>query len=138
MWRKLLLAGLCLALPAFAAAGESVSARSLAAACNTCHGVHNYHPIKPAKEPGAAKTTTKKAAVPRKPKADPALAAANEWAALQSTRDPAQAIPYDMNSKYRLNNLLMHQQFGLGIVQLVVQNKIEVLFEAGKKRMRCG
>ncbi len=106
--------------------------------CNTCHGVHNYHPIKPAKEPAAAKATQKKAATPRAAKADPAAAAAAEWTALKSGMDTAQAIPYNMNGTYRVNNLLSHPQFGLGIVQLVLPSKIDVLFQEGKKRLRCG
>lgn len=106
--------------------------------CNTCHGVHNYHPVKPAKEPAAAKATQKKVATPRAAKADPAAAAAAEWAALQSGMDPAQAVPYDMNGTYRVKNLLSHPQFGLGIVLLVLPGKIDVLFREGKKLLRCG
>ena len=106
--------------------------------CNTCHGIHNYHPIKVAKEPTVAKTTEKKAASPRTPKADPAAAAAIEWAALLENLDPDRAVQYDMNGTYRVKTLLSHAQFGLGIVQSVLPNKIEVLFQDGKKRLRCG
>ena len=107
--------------------------------CNTCHGMHNYHPVKAVKEPAAAKGEQKKAASPRKAKADPAAAAAAEWAALHPDMDPGQAIPYDMNRAYRVNNLVLHPIFGLGIVQAVVPpNKIDVLFQVGKKRLRCG
>ena len=107
--------------------------------CNTCHGVHAYHPVKPAKEPVAAKPPQRKATAPRTSKTDPAAAAAAEWAALQSGIDSAQAVPYDMNRIYRVNNLLFHPNFGLGIVQRVLPpNKIEVLFQGGKKLLRCG
>lgn len=112
--------------------------------CNTCHGVHNFHPVKPVKpakpvkDPGAAKALPKKPAVPRKAKVDPEAAAAAEWEALQPNWDPSLAIPYDMNRPYRMNTILLHPQFGTGIVQLVLPNKIEVLFQAGKKRLRCG
>lgn len=106
--------------------------------CNTCHGVHNYHPVKAAKEPAAAKTTQKKTATPRAPKANAAAAAAAEWAELQAAFNPEQAVPYDMNGTYRVNTLLMHPRFGLGIVQLVLPKKIDVLFQEGKKRLLCG
>ena len=108
--------------------------------CNTCHSMHNYHPVKAAKEPAAARTTLKKTATPRTrtAKADPVAAAAAEWEALQPGWDPEKAIPYDMERKYRVNNLLLHPLFGLGIVQLVLPNKIDVLFKGGKKRLRCG
>jgi len=106
--------------------------------CNTCHGAHAYHPVKSAKEPAAPKAGQKKEAAPRKTKADPEAVARAEWAALQSGMDPARAIPYDMGGKYRVNDLLQHQHFGLGIVQLVLPNKMDVLFQEGKKRLRCG
>ncbi len=106
--------------------------------CNTCHSMHNYHPVKTVKETVAARTAPKKTATPRTAKADPAAVAAAEWEALQPGWDAAQAIPYDMERKYRVNNILLHSLFGLGIVQLVLPNKIDVLFHEGKKRLRCG
>ena len=107
--------------------------------CNTCHGVHAYHPVKAPKEPAAAGAVQKRAASSRTPKADPTAAARAEWEALQMDMDPAQAIPYDMNRTYRVKNLLFHPNFGLVIVQLVLPpNKIEVLFQTGKKLLRCG
>ena len=107
--------------------------------CSTCHGVHAYHPLKATKEPAAAKATSKKAAAPRKSKADPEAAARAEWAELQPGMDSSQAIPYDMTRVYRLKNLLSHPNFGLGVVQLVIPpNKIDVLFQDSKKRLRCG
>jgi hypothetical protein len=106
--------------------------------CNTCHGVHNYHQAKESKEVVAGKDQPKKAATPRTAKVDPAVAAAAEWAALLENRDPAKAIPYDMNGKFRRNDLLLHSLFGVGIVQLIQVNKIDVLFQEGKKRLRAG
>jgi hypothetical protein len=109
--------------------------------CNTCHSNHNYHPVKEPKaprEPAAARTAPKKAAAPRASRVDPGAAARAEWAALQPGWDPARAIPYDMNRRYRVTDLLRHPLFGLGIVQLALPNKIDVLFQDGKKRLRCG
>ena len=106
--------------------------------CNTCHSVHNHHPVKIAKEPKTASATVKKVAAPRQPKLTQADAEAAEWLALQPTMDPDRAIPYDMNAKYRTNALILHPIFGLGIVQIVQPNKVDVLFQEGKKRLRCG
>ena len=107
--------------------------------CNACHGTHNYHPLKPPKEPAAAKAAPKKAPVPRKAKVDPETAAREEWAALQPDMDPDKAIPYDMERKYRMNALLLHPLFGLGIVKAVLPpNKVSVLFSDAKKLLRCG
>lgn len=107
--------------------------------CSTCHGVHNYHPAKTPKEPVVVTPARRKAAAPGKAKADPEAAARAEWEALLPEMDPTQAIPYDMNRIFRARNLLSHPNFGLGIVQLLLPpNKIEVLFQNGKKRLRCG
>ena len=107
--------------------------------CNACHGTHNYRPLKPPKEPAAAKAAPKKAPVPRKAKVDPETAAREEWAALQPDMDPDKAIPYDMERKYRMNALLLHPMFGLGIVKAVLPpNKVSVLFSVAKKLLRCG
>lgn len=110
--------------------------------CNTCHGVHNYRAVKPEKAekiPAAPKTAKRKAATPRAPKADPAAVAAAEWEALQGKVNPEQAIPYNMERTYRVNNMILHTQFGLGFIQGVIPpNKIDVLFQLGKKRLRCG
>ena len=107
--------------------------------CSTCHGLHAYHPVKAPKVPAAAKTARIKVAAPRRTKADPEAAERAEWAELQPGMDPTQAIPYDMTRAYRLKNLLSHPNFGLGVVQLVIPpNKIDVLFQDGKKRLRCG
>ena len=107
--------------------------------CNTCHGTHAYHPVKVPKEPVAAKAGQKKVAVPRKTRVDPDAADREEWVEQQSGMDPERAIPYDMCRAYRVNNLLRHPTFGLGIVKAVLPpNKITVLFEDGKKLLRCG
>jgi hypothetical protein len=107
--------------------------------CNTCHGTHNYRPVKPVKEPAAAKTGLKKTPTPRKAKVDPLAVECAEWEELHPNMNPEKAIPYDMNKPYRVKNLLLHPFFGLGVVQLVLQpNKIDVLFQEGKKRLRCG
>jgi hypothetical protein len=102
--------------------------------CSTCHTTHAYHPAKAAAKAGPKKSTT-----PRNTKADPEAVSRAEWELLQPSMDLAQAIPYDMNRVYRQKNVLFHPNFGLGYVQLViVPNKIDVLFQDGKKRLRCG
>jgi len=107
--------------------------------CNTCHGTHNYRPEKPIKEPVAAKAGLKKTPTPRKAKVDPLEVERAEWEELQPNMNPEKAIPYDMHKPYRVRNLLLHSVFGLGIVKLVLQpNKIDVLFQEGVKRLRCG
>jgi len=107
--------------------------------CDTCHGTHAYHPPKAVKAPAAARTPGTKTATPRAPRVDPEAAARREWAALEPAMDPERAVPYDMARVYRVNTLLSHPHFGLGIVQAVLPpNKISVLFKDSKKLLRCG
>lgn len=108
--------------------------------CNTCNGVHNYRPPKPrpasttaarsAKTAGAAKS-------PRKAKAAVDLDH-EEWLTRCRNADPTQAAPYQMAGRYRVDDLVAHPVFGLGIVRsLSKPNKMEVLFEEGRKLLRC-
>lgn len=110
--------------------------------CNVCHSSHKYHPpkeAKAAKSPAAPRVTRTATGAPRREKKDPAAEAAAQWEALQSSFDPEKAIPYNMNTAYRVKNLVSHPTFGLGVVQQVLApNKIEVLFQEGRKLLRCG
>jgi len=106
--------------------------------CNTCGGTHNYHP--PA-APKTARTTTsgavKKPASPRAAKPDSAAAEREEWTQLMAEKDVAKAVAYDMNRKFSKGEVVRHPSFGLGIVkQVIVPNKILVLFEVGSKLLR--
>lgn len=107
--------------------------------CNTCRGIHNYHGEKAAKEPAAGRATATRAAAPRKERKNPGAAEREEWESLSPAMDPGKALPYDMNGKYRVNNLVAHPVFGLGIVkQVIPPNKMQVLFQDGNKLLRCG
>ncbi len=107
--------------------------------CNTCHGTHAYHPVKVLKKPVATAGAENKAAAARKAKVDPDAADREEWSAQQPGMDPERAIPYDMIRAFRVNTLLSHPTFGLGIVKAILPpNKMAVLFSEGKKLLRCG
>ncbi len=111
--------------------------------CNTCNGVHNYHAPPAAKAPkvpraaaaGKARVST---AAPRASKKDPAEIEREEWASLNPTFDLAKALPYDMNGRFPAKRLILHPQFGLGIVKaVIIPNKMQVLFKDGIKLLRC-
>ena len=109
--------------------------------CNTCRGIHNYHMEKTVAGPaaGAARTRAAASAAPRKGRKDPGAAEREEWESLSPAMEPEKALPYDMNGKYRENNLVAHTVFGLGIVKLLIPpNKMLVLFRDGNKLLRCG
>ena len=100
--------------------------------CNTCKGIHNYR--KPAAEKPA-----KKAAAPRKKttrKVDPDPAA---WEALALHDQPGVAAQYSLQAVFKLDEIVNHPTFGLGkVTQLLPPNKVEILFQDGRKLLRCG
>ena len=107
--------------------------------CNTCNGAHNYHEPKEPKKAAAGSTAARKTATaPRQTRKEPGAADRLEWSELQPSMDKEKAIPYDMGRKYRLSDVIAHPTFGLGVVKtLIAPSKMEVLFEEGKKLLRC-
>ena len=127
--------------------------------CKACEGVHNYRPLKRAKERDQADETTaaaagsgKKPAKAKKPKAKTAaerkfeekLAADQdrrdqllaEWTAGKENLSGESARPYSMEDVYQLSEAIEHTSFGTGFVKEVIDpNKIMVLFERGLKRL---
>jgi hypothetical protein len=94
--------------------------------CSVCTRQHKYR----------LPTVPKKAATRKTVK--PKDADRKEWEALQPTLDSSKAKTYSMTDSYKLKALIDHPVFGLGIVQRVIgSQKVEVLFEDGKKTMRC-
>jgi len=106
--------------------------------CNTCRGMHNYHGVKKTKEPSSSTSVRKAPAEPRKSRKDPGAVDREEWEALQPAMNVDKAVPYVMSMKYPVRALVSHPVFGLGVVKLVIPpNKMEVLFQDGKKLLRC-
>lgn len=107
--------------------------------CNTCHGEHKYYQEKAAKVAAPGGSTPKKEPLPRKARKEPGAADREEWESLRPTMNEARAVAYDMNSEYRVKNLVAHTVFGLGVVKRVIRpDKMEVLFQGGMKLLRCG
>ncbi len=103
--------------------------------CNTCKGIHNYR--KPAAEKST--TTSKTPATSRKKvsrKVDPDPAA---WEALVLNSLDGRAVTYSFQGEYKLEQIVNHPVFGLGqVTRLVPPNKVEILFQEGRKLLRCG
>lgn len=114
-----------------------IGGRVVRVECNTCGGVHNYHSGKEVKA-AAALPARKSGGAPRATKKAPGAADRNEWEELRPTMEIERSRPYDMNGKYRANDLVAHAVFGLGVVRRIVgPNKMEVLFQTGTKLLRC-
>lgn len=94
--------------------------------CNTCSREHKYRPPTVPKKPAARRTV------------QPKEAERNEWELLRPSMNIAKATDYSMTESYKVKSLINHPVFGIGLVQRVVgSQKIEVLFQDGKKTMRC-
>lgn len=120
-----------------------VDGRIVRVVCNTCRGEHNYHPPAAARKSAAAAGTAgvakvAKVAKPRAAKKDPEAADRQEWIELCSDVDAERAIAYAMTGKFRMNALVRHPVFGLGIVRRVDVGKVEILFQDGKKLLKTG
>lgn len=93
--------------------------------CNTCTREHKYRPPTVPKKPAARQIK-------------PRDTERKEWELLRPDMDSSKAKEYSMTDAYKLNTLINHPAFGLGLVQKIVgSQKVEVLFEDGKKMMRC-
>lgn len=94
--------------------------------CDTCHRQHKFRAPTTVKQPSARRTV------------DPRAAECKEWEELRPSIDSAQATAYSMTTAFKVKSVMNHPLFGLGIVQrLAGPHKVEVLFEDGKKTMRC-
>jgi len=94
--------------------------------CNTCSREHKFRPPTVPKKPAARKTV------------QPKEAERNEWELLRPGMNTAKATDYSMTDAYKVKALINHPVFGIGLVQrLAGSQKIEVLFQDGKKLMRC-
>ena len=94
--------------------------------CNTCSGQHKYRPPTVRKKPATRRTV------------DPKIAEQKEWLKLQSDIEAKAAINYTMETAFKIGSVMKHPNFGLGLVQgHLGPQKVEVLFEDGKRKMRC-
>jgi hypothetical protein len=105
--------------------------------CDTCGGMHKYHP--PVSATAAKKTSVaKKPATPRAVKKDAATIEQEEWESLKPGFKLDRVSSYSMEGKFRVNELVDHPVFGLGVVRLLPgPSKMEVLFQGGKKLLKC-
>ncbi len=112
--------------------------------CTFCGSRHKFKPKDSAGNQAARARKTasgpKKATGGKKAtKAAQASAAIlREWEDAVAAADPTQAKPYSMNSAFEEGDLVDHKKFGMGIVsQVIVPDKMEILFRDGIKLLRC-
>jgi hypothetical protein len=93
--------------------------------CGVCSRKHKYRP--PIEKKVPVKRVPVQIETERK-----------QWKTLTANVDSSKAVDYSMTATYKLKTLINHPTFGLGLVQRTAgPQKVEILFEAGKKMMRC-
>jgi len=109
-----------------------VGTRPARVRCNTCHGEHNYRrdggdgPRKGSWEP--RETRERREAKP----------SVTSWEALLAGKDLSRARKYSAKEKYAADELIQHPSFGIGLVQEVRGDKIQVAFKADVKTLVHG
>ena len=92
--------------------------------CKTCHAEHAFKANAPNARAPTRRATTKNSAAAK-------LAV---YEGLMEGRDLARAIKYKAGEEFRLESVLDHKTFGLGLVTRVLSDrKIEVAFKTGEK-----
>lgn len=107
--------------------------------CNTCGSEHNHRPAKEPKVAAAKAAKAEKVAKSPRAKAVKAPAISDEalWEETIRPHDPDLAVPYSMEGKFRVNSLLTHPTFGIGMIASSQTGKIEVVFKSGRKLLRA-
>jgi len=109
--------------------------------CRVCGSLHKHRASKASsgsKRTAASKPSAAKQRSQKKKKAEEPVIDA-EWQRQMEGRNEAEALAYSMEGRYRPHDLLDHPQFGIGVVQRIVQqNKMDVIFQYGLKQLRCG
>jgi len=102
--------------------------------CNTCQGEHNYR--------GTEGATAK---VPKRVKWQPAVdrerakkPVVTSWEALIAAKDVNSARRYNVKERFANDELVDHPTFGIGLVQEVRGDKIQVAFKADVKTLVHG
>jgi hypothetical protein len=103
--------------------------------CNTCGGTHNYHPPAAAPVRPARKTPVARSA----PRTSARVSSDQQiWQQACSEVEAASAVPYAMDRSFQIGMLVAHPAFGVGTVTaLFPPNKVEILFQVGRKLLRC-
>jgi hypothetical protein len=93
--------------------------------CNTCQGEHNYR--------GSSAPTPRRASAATREKPQ-----VTSWEALLANKDLSRARTYSAKEKFAADEVLNHPIFGIGLVQEVRGDKIQVAFKADVKTLVHG
>lgn len=101
--------------------------------CNCCGRTHAYRAPKQAKAATPRKTAAPRKSSVKKPAKDEVA-----WQEQVASCDASQAVGYAMDAVLSKGQFVAHPSFGIGLVtETVKPNKAEILFESGRKLLRC-
>ena len=109
-----------------------VGTRPARVRCNTCQGEHNYRGNS---GDGPRKGSWEPREVRERREAKPSV---TSWEALLAGKDLSRARKYSAKEKYAAEELIQHPSFGIGLVQEVRGDKIQVAFKADVKTLVHG
>lgn len=99
--------------------------------CNTCQGEHNYRHAPASPKKGSWEPRE----VRERREAKPTI---TSWEALIAQKDMARARRYSARERYQTDELLDHPTFGIGLIQEVRGDKMQVAFKADTKTLVHG
>lgn len=99
--------------------------------CGSCHDLHKFKPPPPSKAERQRIAAERQKAKLREEDRE-------KWERIKPKMIEAKAKDYSMDGLFRKKDVIRHPQFGLGMVERKAgHRKVEVLFEDGRKIMRC-
>lgn len=105
--------------------------------CNTCNGDHAYRsaPGTTDRPTSSARSSTSRATTPRAEKPEKVVISFEEQLA---GKDIANAPKYSPKDTYRVDQVIQHPTFGLGLVTAVRGDKVDITFKSETKTLVHG
>ncbi len=100
--------------------------------CNTCGTDRAYRGEQPLV---AAQSFARKREPKAKKDGEAPTRSVTSWAARVESKDPSTARKYDVKAVFKVDDLVDHPSFGLGIVSAVRGDKMDVAFKAFEKTL---
>ena len=98
--------------------------------CRTCGSEHKYHPEKKKSPPRTARAAGSTAATRKIP-------VAPDFAKLSEKLRNKEPVPYSMSGSFKVDDVIDHATFKLGLVTKVSHQRVEVLFFDGPRTLAC-
>ena len=98
--------------------------------CRTCGSEHKYHPEK-------KKTSRKTARVTGRTAASRKVPAAPDFEQFSEKLRNREPVPYSLSGSFKVDDVINHTTYGMGLVTKVSRQRIWVLFFDGLRTLVC-